>query len=155
MLRFRIRRGKTDVKLEYMITRRGQSRDHDAELQGADENPSVVSASMNRLIEPDALIPTDGKIKELAVRSDWLAERHGDKSQGRLRLLLHEYALEGERRYIVFLLKWPWHSEATLYLPRKWVLTFLSSTKSSASYRYSRPFCWLPMIPNAVADRIH
>ena len=67
MLRFRIRRDKTDVKLEYMITRRGQSRDHDAELQGADENPSVVSASMNPLIEPDALIPTDGKIKELAV----------------------------------------------------------------------------------------
>src|SRR5436190_13953914 len=33
----------------------------------ADQKPTVVFASMSRLIAPDTLIPTDGKIKELAV----------------------------------------------------------------------------------------
>ena len=54
--------------LEYKITRLEYSRGDYARLEGADQKPSIVPASMNRLIAPDNLIPTDGKIKELAVR---------------------------------------------------------------------------------------
>jgi transglutaminase-like putative cysteine protease len=59
--------GKAEFTLEYKITRREYSRGDYAQLERADRKPSVVSASMNRLIAPDSLIPTDGKIKELAV----------------------------------------------------------------------------------------
>src|SRR5207237_5868092 len=37
-------------------------------LKQADQRPGLVSASMNRLIAPDTLIPTDGKIKALAAQ---------------------------------------------------------------------------------------
>ena len=59
--------GKAEFTLEYKITRREYSRGDYARLKQTDQKPSVVSASMNRLIAPDNLIPTDGKIKELAV----------------------------------------------------------------------------------------
>jgi transglutaminase-like putative cysteine protease len=59
--------GKAEFNLEYKITRREYSRGDYAQLERTDQNPTVVLASMNRLIAPDALIPTDGKIKELAV----------------------------------------------------------------------------------------
>jgi len=58
---------KTEFTVEYKITRREYSRGDYAQLERADQKPSVVSASMSRLIAPDNLIPTDGKIKELAV----------------------------------------------------------------------------------------
>jgi transglutaminase-like putative cysteine protease len=58
---------KAEFTLEYQITRREYSRGDYAQLERADQKPSVVSASMNRLIAPDSLIPTDGRIKELAV----------------------------------------------------------------------------------------
>jgi transglutaminase-like putative cysteine protease len=58
--------GKAEFTLEYKITRREYSRGDYAQLKRIDQKPSVVSASMNRLIAPDSLIPTDGKIKELA-----------------------------------------------------------------------------------------
>jgi transglutaminase-like putative cysteine protease len=54
--------------LEYKITRREYSRGDFARLEGADQKPGIVPASMNRLIAPDTLIPTDGKIRELAVQ---------------------------------------------------------------------------------------
>jgi transglutaminase-like putative cysteine protease len=58
--------GKAAFTLEYKVTRREYSRGDYAQLKRADQKPAVVSASMNRLIAPDSLIPTDGMIKELA-----------------------------------------------------------------------------------------
>ena len=60
--------GKVELTLEYKITRREYSRGDYAQLKRTDQQVIVVPASMNRLIEPDRLIPTDGKIKELAVQ---------------------------------------------------------------------------------------
>jgi len=59
--------GKAEFTIEYKITRREYSRGDYAQLERTDQKPAVVSASMSRLIAPDSLIPTDGKIKELAV----------------------------------------------------------------------------------------
>src|SRR5438445_4183233 len=59
--------GKAEFTLEYKITRREYSRGDYAQLKRTDQRLSVVSASMSRLIAPDSLIPTDGKIKELAI----------------------------------------------------------------------------------------
>lgn len=59
--------GKQEFTLEYRITRREYSRGDYAKLERADKSPGVVLASMTRLIAPDTLIPTDGKMKELAV----------------------------------------------------------------------------------------
>jgi transglutaminase-like putative cysteine protease len=56
-----------EFTLEYKVTRREYSRGDYAELERTDQKPSVVAASMSRLVAPDSLIPTDGKIKELAV----------------------------------------------------------------------------------------
>jgi transglutaminase-like putative cysteine protease len=58
---------KAEFTLEYKITRREYSRGDYAQLKRTDQKPGVVSAAMIRLIAPDSLIPTDGKIKELAV----------------------------------------------------------------------------------------
>ncbi|HYL13393.1 MAG TPA: transglutaminase-like domain-containing protein [Terriglobales bacterium] len=58
---------KAEFTLEYEVTRREYSRGDYTQLKRADQKPSLVSASMTRLIAPDTLIPTDGKIKELAV----------------------------------------------------------------------------------------
>jgi transglutaminase-like putative cysteine protease len=60
--------GKAEFTLEYEVTRREYSRGDYAQLERRDQKPSVVPASMSRLVEPDTLIPTDGKIKELAVK---------------------------------------------------------------------------------------
>jgi transglutaminase-like putative cysteine protease len=60
--------GNTEFTLEYEVTRREYSRGDYAQLKRIDQKAIVVPASMNRRwIEPDTLIPTDGKIKELAV----------------------------------------------------------------------------------------
>lgn len=60
--------GSTDFTLEYEVTRREYSRGDYTQLKRMDQKAIVVPASMNRRwIEPDTLIPTDGKIKELAV----------------------------------------------------------------------------------------
>ncbi len=59
--------GKAEFTVEYKITRREYSRGDYAQLERTDRKPSLVAASMSRLIAPDSLIPTDGKIKELAV----------------------------------------------------------------------------------------
>ncbi|HZQ23356.1 MAG TPA: transglutaminase-like domain-containing protein [Terriglobales bacterium] len=59
--------GKAEFTLEYEVTRREYSRGDYQQLERKDRKPSVVPASMNRLIAPDTLIPTDGKIKALAV----------------------------------------------------------------------------------------
>jgi transglutaminase-like putative cysteine protease len=59
--------GQAEFTIEYKITRREYSRGDYAQLERTDRKPTVVSASMNRLISPDSLIPTDGKIKELAI----------------------------------------------------------------------------------------
>ena len=58
---------KAEFTLEYEIKRREYSRGDFAQLERTDQKPSLVSASMRRLIAPDNLIPTDGKIKTLAV----------------------------------------------------------------------------------------
>jgi len=58
---------KEEFTLEYEVTRREYSRGDYAQLERTDQKPSLVPASMTRLIEPDNLIPTDGKIKALAV----------------------------------------------------------------------------------------
>lgn len=59
--------GKAEFALEYEVTRREYSRGDYVQLKRADQQPMLVSASMKRLIAPDTLIPTDGKIRELAV----------------------------------------------------------------------------------------
>lgn len=59
---------KAEFSLEYEVTRREYSRGDYAQLKRIDQNPAVVNASMSRLIAPDTLIPTDGKMKELAVQ---------------------------------------------------------------------------------------
>jgi len=59
--------GKAEFTVEYTITRREFSRGDYEQLKQTDRKPGVVSASMTRLLAPDTLIPTDGKIKELAV----------------------------------------------------------------------------------------
>jgi transglutaminase-like putative cysteine protease len=59
--------GQMEFTLEYEVVRREYSRGDYAELKQADHRPTVVPTSMNRLIAPDALIPTDGKIKTLAL----------------------------------------------------------------------------------------
>jgi transglutaminase-like putative cysteine protease len=66
---------KVEFTLEYEVTRREYSRGDYAQLERKDKNkdkdkdqkPSVVPVSMKRLIAPDSLIPTDGKIKAMAV----------------------------------------------------------------------------------------
>lgn len=60
--------GKAEFTLTYKVTRREYSRGDYTHLERTDRQPSVVSASMTRLIGPDSLIPTDGKIKELALQ---------------------------------------------------------------------------------------
>jgi transglutaminase-like putative cysteine protease len=55
-----------DFVLEYEVTRHEYSRGDYAQLETKDTKPGVVPTSMNRYIQPDKLIPTDGKIKELA-----------------------------------------------------------------------------------------
>jgi len=59
--------GQAVFTLQYKVTRREYSRGDYAELERTDQKPSIVPASMSRLVAPDSLIPTDGKIKELAV----------------------------------------------------------------------------------------
>jgi transglutaminase-like putative cysteine protease len=56
-----------EFTLEYEVTRREYSRGDYAQLERTDQKPTIVSASMTRLISPDALIPIDGKIKQLAL----------------------------------------------------------------------------------------
>jgi transglutaminase-like putative cysteine protease len=59
--------GTADFSLDYKITRHEYSRGDFAQLKQADQKPTLVSASMTRLVSPDTLIPTDGKIKDLAA----------------------------------------------------------------------------------------
>ncbi len=58
---------KAEFTLEYEIVRREYSRGDYAQLKQADQKAIVVPASMSRWTAPDTLIPTDGKIKQLAV----------------------------------------------------------------------------------------
>ena len=55
-----------EFTLEYEVTRREYSRGDYAQLERKDRKPALVSASMKRFVEPDTLIPTDGKMKALA-----------------------------------------------------------------------------------------
>jgi transglutaminase-like putative cysteine protease len=57
-----------DFSLTYEVTRREFSRGDYAQLEAKDTKPGVVPATMQRYVQPDKLIPTDGKIKELAVQ---------------------------------------------------------------------------------------
>ena len=67
MPRFTIRRRRLSIlSLEYEVTRREYSRGDFAQLEVKDTKPGVVPTSMERYLQPDKLIPTDGKIKELA-----------------------------------------------------------------------------------------
>jgi transglutaminase-like putative cysteine protease len=58
--------GKATFSLEFEITRREYVKGDYAQLKRADQEPGIVPASMSRLIAPDSLIPTNGKIKQLA-----------------------------------------------------------------------------------------
>jgi transglutaminase-like putative cysteine protease len=59
--------GEAEFALNYKVTRREYSRGDYAQLKQMDQKPSLVPASMSRFTAPDNLIPTDGKIKELAA----------------------------------------------------------------------------------------
>jgi transglutaminase-like putative cysteine protease len=56
-----------DFSLQYEVTRREYSRGDYAQVAAKDTAPGVNPATMTRYVQPDKLIPTDGKIKELAV----------------------------------------------------------------------------------------
>ncbi len=58
---------KAEFSVDYEVTRREYARGSYAQLERKDRRPGLVAASMNRLVAPDQLIPTDGKIKALAV----------------------------------------------------------------------------------------
>lgn len=58
---------QTEFTVDYEVSRREYSRGNYERLERGDQKPGIVSASMNRLIAPDSLIPTDGKIKTLAM----------------------------------------------------------------------------------------
>jgi transglutaminase-like putative cysteine protease len=58
--------GPANFTLEYEVTRREYSLGDLAQLERKDTKPGVVPASMTRYVEPDQLIPIDGKIKTLA-----------------------------------------------------------------------------------------
>jgi transglutaminase-like putative cysteine protease len=58
---------KAGFSIEYQVTRKEYSRGDYAQLERTDRKPRLVPASMDRFVEPDSLIPTDGKIKALAV----------------------------------------------------------------------------------------
>ena len=58
--------GNAEFSLEYEVKRREYSRGSYAQLERRDRKPGIVPTSMNRLVAPDSLIPTDGKIKALA-----------------------------------------------------------------------------------------
>jgi transglutaminase-like putative cysteine protease len=58
--------GKGEFTLQYQVTRREYSRGDYSQLERKDRKPSLVPVSMNRLVAPDNLIPTDGKIRALA-----------------------------------------------------------------------------------------
>lgn len=55
-----------EFTLEYEVTRHEFARGDYAQLERKDTKPGVVLVSMQRYVEPDKLIPTDGKIKSLA-----------------------------------------------------------------------------------------
>lgn len=55
-----------DFSVVYEVTRREFARGDYAQRERKDRRPGFVAASMNRLVAPDQLIPTDGKIKALA-----------------------------------------------------------------------------------------
>ena len=55
-----------EFTLEYEVTRREYSLGDLAQLERKDSKPGVVPASMTRFVEPDKLIPIDGKMKTLA-----------------------------------------------------------------------------------------
>jgi transglutaminase-like putative cysteine protease len=54
--------------LVYEVTRKEFSRGDYAQLERKDSTPGLVPASMTRFVQPDQLIPTDGKMKALADR---------------------------------------------------------------------------------------
>jgi transglutaminase-like putative cysteine protease len=58
--------GTAEFTLEYEVTRREYSVGDSAQLERRDSKPAVVPASMSRFVEPDKLVPLDGKIKALA-----------------------------------------------------------------------------------------
>lgn len=58
--------GSVEFVLEYEVTRREYSRGDYAQLERKDSKPGAVPTSMTRYVEPDKLVPTDGKIKSLA-----------------------------------------------------------------------------------------
>lgn len=60
--------GNKQFTAQYEVTRREYSGGNYAYLERRDEKPGVVTSSMHFLwVRPDTLIPTDGKIKTLAV----------------------------------------------------------------------------------------
>ncbi|HST09402.1 MAG TPA: transglutaminase domain-containing protein [Terriglobales bacterium] len=59
--------GQAQFTVEYEVTRKEYSRGDYAQLERKDQKPVVVPAAMTRLVAPDSLIPTDGKIKALAL----------------------------------------------------------------------------------------
>ena len=58
---------QAEFTVEYEVARHEYSRGDYEQLQREDLKPGPVPASMKRLIAPDSLIPTDGKIKTLAM----------------------------------------------------------------------------------------
>ena len=56
-----------DFSLQYEVTRKEYSRGDYTQLIAKDTTPGVIPATMTRYLQPDKLIPTNGKIKELAV----------------------------------------------------------------------------------------
>ena len=58
--------GASDVTVEYEVTRKEYSRGDFAALQKADHQSARTPKDLARFLEPDRLVPIDGRIKELA-----------------------------------------------------------------------------------------
>jgi hypothetical protein len=74
--------GKAEFTLEREVARRECLRGNSAQLERKNHKRSFVCASMNRLVAPDSLIPTDGKLKALAIDITGSLTRYDRKSQG-------------------------------------------------------------------------
>jgi transglutaminase-like putative cysteine protease len=59
--------GNVEFTIEYEVTRRECSRGNYAQLERKEEKSGVLASTMQKWVDPDTLIPTDGKIKTLAV----------------------------------------------------------------------------------------
>jgi hypothetical protein len=73
---------KVEFTAEYRITRREYSRGDYAQLEQRNQKPSIVSASMNRLVAPDISDSYGREDQGAGGRDNRIPDRRGRQSQG-------------------------------------------------------------------------